>query len=438
MGMKLKGLIAGVLLVSVAGSASGQVSILIADRTNNRIWVATDADRSGVIDHTSLVELRPFFDGANASGLAAPANPNALGYWNGLALIGDQDSTVGRKWLWARDGNGNGDVQQAGEAGVYCDATNAGGFSFAFPTGVAFGLDGQIALVNAGNGFGADDVFLVSDGNADGDVQDVAEVKRWVSVNGFGTNGPFSPQEACYDHAGTLYLHNSSANLHGLYRLRDSDGSGTVDTAAEMTLFFGAGNASGIVPSAGFDVCLDPVRARSFYYWQIATGGVDQLLRVRDLNGDGDAMDAGEATIVYSTGEAGFTSIDSVALGDGSVLISDNSGNKVYRLVDTDGDGLFTSPGERVNFVSAGLASARALALVHDVGCSPADMGRQGGVLGGDGLLDNNDFIVFIDLFFADAPLADVGRQGGIAPGDGLFDNNDFVVFIDSFFAGCP
>ncbi|MDP1663068.1 MAG: hypothetical protein Q8L55_14220 [Phycisphaerales bacterium] len=83
-----------------------------------------------------------------------------------------------------------------------------------------------------------------------------------------------------------------------------------------------------------------------------------------------------------------------------------------------------------MNFVGAGLAAARAMALVHDVGSSPADMGRQAGVLGGYGLLANNDFI---GLFFEDAPLADVGRQGGIAPGDGVFDSNDFVVCFDAF-----
>ncbi len=67
----------------------------------------------------------------------------------------------------------------------------------------------------------------------------------------------------------------------------------------------------------------------------------------------------------------------------------------------------------------------------------PADLGQQGGIAGSDGLLDNNDFIVFIDDFFTSNPLADVGVQGGVAGSDGVFDNNDFVVFIDQFFAGC-
>ncbi|MDP1663475.1 MAG: S8 family serine peptidase [Phycisphaerales bacterium] len=68
----------------------------------------------------------------------------------------------------------------------------------------------------------------------------------------------------------------------------------------------------------------------------------------------------------------------------------------------------------------------------------PADFGSQGGLPGHDGLLDNNDFVVFIDFFFSENPRADIGMQGGIPGSDGSFDNNDFVVFIDFFFAGCP
>jgi hypothetical protein len=66
-----------------------------------------------------------------------------------------------------------------------------------------------------------------------------------------------------------------------------------------------------------------------------------------------------------------------------------------------------------------------------------ADIGAQGGVPGNDGLLDNNDFVVFIDYFFNHNPLADRGVTGGIPGSDGEWNNNDFVVFIDQFFAGC-
>ncbi|MDP1662604.1 MAG: S8 family serine peptidase [Phycisphaerales bacterium] len=100
-------------------------------------------------------------------------------------------------------------------------------------------------------------------------------------------------------------------------------------------------------------------------------------------------------------------------------------------LGDTGRDNLF---GYGLVNASAAMAALNALA-----GCT-ADIGVQGGLLGHDGLLDNNDFVVFIDRFFAQDAAADLGVQGGIVGHDGLFDNNDFVAFIDAFFArsGCP
>jgi hypothetical protein len=69
--------------------------------------------------------------------------------------------------------------------------------------------------------------------------------------------------------------------------------------------------------------------------------------------------------------------------------------------------------------------------------CGLADLGSQGGLVGSDNVVDNNDFVVFIDLFFSADGRADFGKQGGLPGADGAFDNNDFVVFIDQFFAGC-
>ncbi|MFT3686242.1 MAG: choice-of-anchor R domain-containing protein [Phycisphaerales bacterium] len=66
-----------------------------------------------------------------------------------------------------------------------------------------------------------------------------------------------------------------------------------------------------------------------------------------------------------------------------------------------------------------------------------ADFGGAGGLAGADGRLDNNDFIVFIDAFFAASSVADIGQQGGVFGADGAFDNNDFIAFINLFFNGC-
>ncbi|HYD00887.1 MAG TPA: GC-type dockerin domain-anchored protein, partial [Phycisphaerales bacterium] len=95
--------------------------------------------------------------------------------------------------------------------------------------------------------------------------------------------------------------------------------------------------------------------------------------------------------------------------------------------------------------LSSGLAAPKRFGARYDnpsrvrvtVLCGPADIAGQGADGNGDGVLDNNDFIVFIDRFFANDPRADYGSTGGIPGPDGQWNNNDFVVFIDLFFAGC-
>jgi len=95
--------------------------------------------------------------------------------------------------------------------------------------------------------------------------------------------------------------------------------------------------------------------------------------------------------------------------------------------------------------ISSGLAAPKRFGARYDnagrvrvtVLCGPADIAGQGADGNGDGVLDNNDFIVFIERFFNNDPRADVGAVGGVPGNDGAFDNNDFIVFIDLFFAGC-
>lgn len=67
-----------------------------------------------------------------------------------------------------------------------------------------------------------------------------------------------------------------------------------------------------------------------------------------------------------------------------------------------------------------------------------ADLGQQGGLMGSDGILDANDFVSFIDLFYSYNYRADVGRQGGLPGADGQLDNNDFITFVAMFMSGCP
>ena len=126
---------------------------------------------------------------------------------------------------------------------------------------------------------------------------------------------------------------------------------------------------------------------------------------------------------------------DSTPLGSGAL---GGSGSNVsldassYRLAGQTIDLVLTDGGNGINCDQVGI-----IMIVTASPCGPADVGGPGGVPGPDGSLDNNDFIAFIDLFFASDPLADRGQAGGEPGSDGEFDNNDFIVYIGQFFGGC-
>ncbi|HYD00534.1 MAG TPA: GC-type dockerin domain-anchored protein [Phycisphaerales bacterium] len=109
-------------------------------------------------------------------------------------------------------------------------------------------------------------------------------------------------------------------------------------------------------------------------------------------------------------------------------------------LASLDGYGRWQSRvlagGDRIFLVGLDVDNNRVPLLLERVPC-PADVGSTGGEQSADGLLNSNDFVVFIDMFFRRDTFADVGSTGALVGSDGAFNNNDFVVFIDLFFDGC-
>ena len=363
-----------------APQARAQLTMLVTDRTNDSVYFLHDDNNNLVIDEPG--EITRWFGAGNASGQPGVLNPNTIGYPRGapmnapagVCLIGDQDTSA-RRVYWTRDLNNDGDAMDAGEAGVFGDITTGVGQWFAFPSGVAYNSANIPFVVNAGNTFGPDAIWRCADANNDLDANDAGESTTYCTQNNFSlSNGTFSPQEIVFDAGNVLYLRNSSANLHGIWKLADLNNNGVIDAAAEMTLWFGLGNASGHTPSAGFAIDIDPLRPRSFYYHSLATGAVDEVYRVTDVNNDGDAQDAGEAVLVWSTAESGFTSVDVASLADGSILVTDNSGKRIIRLADSNNDGLFTLPAERTTFLANSLSilgDVRNIAVVRDIPTGP-------------------------------------------------------------------
>ncbi len=398
---------------------------LVNDRTNDAIYRMADADENGAADEPA--EVAVWFSGANLAGTIAPMNPSTLATGaNGAAAMGDQ---VNRLVYVMRDHDNSGSAQGAGESAVWADATNMSGVSFAFPTGASFDPLGRLYVVNAGNTFGNDGVYRLTDLNNDGDAQDAGEIEEFVGVGVFGAgNGPYSPQEVGFDGAGVGYLRNSSAGLHGVYRFEDLNNNNRADDAGEFTEYWDATNASGVPALAGFALEPDRARAGAWYTQQVASGGVDQLIRLVDMNSNGDAQDAGEAAIVFETAAAGFTMIDIVSLADGRVFVTDASADQVILLTDANNNGDFMDPGEQtVWFGNTGptLGDVRQMDPLASTAC-PEDVS-------GDGTVGFADLNLLLDVFGRSL----LGNRANIN-GDGRVDFGDLNLLLGMYGEDCP
>ncbi len=402
-------------MVAPAGRGMAQDQFVMPDRNNDAVYRLRDADHNGVLANPGEIFL--FFSAANSAGTIGPMNPTAQAVSVCRAVaVGDQG--VASVFL-LKDANDDGDALDAGESIVFAGPGNASGISLAFPTGAAFDSQCRLYVVNAGNASGADGIYRLVDGNGDGDAMDAGEITPFVTdgPSGMGAgNGPYSPQEIFFDANDVGYLHNSSANLQGIFRFADSNASGRADDAGEFTPYFTSANLSGVTVSAGFGMEPDRAHPGSMYFQQTATGGIDQLYRITDGNNDLDANDAGEALLVYDNAAAGFTGVDVLSLIDGDVLFTDNSGITVARLHDGNVDGDFLDAGESYSMLG---------------GAGTIIQSRQIDILPRTGDVDMDGFVAVNDLL---AIITTWGPSSGCTRNDidcsGQIDVNDLLAVI--------
>jgi len=132
-----------------------------------------------------------------------------------------------------------------------------------------------------------------------------------------------------------------------LILLRDLDGNGNAEGEDEWNIYFTNGETGVGNPFA--------VHTGQSGFVYVADGDTDAVYRLEDINHDGDAQDAGEATVWFSADNAeGFTLPVPNGIweaDDGAVYILNAGTGKfpfdaVYRTVDLDGDGSANGPGE--------------------------------------------------------------------------------------------
>lgn len=166
-----------------------------------------------------------------------------------------------------------------------------------------------------------------------------------------------SPGSLCVTNDGRVLI--ADGGNDSIYALRDLNTDGDYHDAGEILTFFDALNAAGIVMQQAQGITVDALGRVLVAVSQPGTGNSDQILLLQDLNLDGDANDAGEASVFYNVPGASVGSAFSIPtrilVGPDLAVYWNDVGTGtnqrgIWRLFDGNGNGNCNDPGEAVRF----------------------------------------------------------------------------------------
>lgn len=219
----------------------------------------------------------------------------------------------------------------------------------------------------------SDGLVRLVDQNQDGDYNDPGEITSFYSPllspvvmtnpTGIGTS---------FD--GRVYVTDVSTDV--VYALLDLNGDGDANDPGECWHFFDATNAGGLVMQIAYSVMVDALgRVFVSVTNQSSPATPDRILKLEDLNFDGDANDPGEASDYYTVPNSVTPLANSIvtkaAAGPDNNLYYTDVGTLlgqrgVWRLVDLNSDGDCNDPGEASLFWNPGAGNAQYWALAID------------------------------------------------------------------------
>jgi hypothetical protein len=324
--------------------------VLLADQGRDQIVLTRDRNGDGDADDPG--EATSFFDASNLSGLASPsANVFTLHQTRDKSVFaGDGDTDTVYRLI---DLNGDGDANDAGEAAVwFSEAGNANGFTLPTPNGLSEDSAGGIYVVNAGVASRpADRVYRTIDLNNDGDANDPGESTVWLDLTAVSAVSSAFEIEFVDDVAFIVDQNGGAADT--VWRAEDLNEDGDANDPGEVTAFIDDTNAFGV--PVGLTIAAGALGLYVTDWFDFTVGHVDSIFRLVDLNGSGTIDDALEAIEVWNESllPAGFLFDVGFGLAAGpnddlmlALNASANGGRSMVRLSDLNDDGDYFDDGE--------------------------------------------------------------------------------------------
>lgn len=316
---------------------------LVGDMTLDQIYLTQDLNGDGDADDGG--ESWVYLDATNASGLPTPTNAvyTIFESISGYQFFGDGTSdTVYRM----RDLNADWDAQDAGEANVwFSSAANYHGFLLPSPQGVFQDSSGATFILNAGTlTSGVDALYRTVDLNSDGDANDENEATLWMDIYSFLDTAPF--QLSLMDDAAYFA---DTVGADEIHRAEDMNGNGVIEVG-EFNVFATEG-------SFGIQVGGTVVNDGTSLFIAEASNTLPQkVFQLTDLNASNDIDDASEVLEVWNEGcmPAGLLlgATWALAIGPGGELLVASSGtdesDNILRLLDLNDDGDFLDANETI------------------------------------------------------------------------------------------
>lgn len=212
--------------------------------------------------------------------------------------------------------------------------------------GMALGPDGSVYVSDDGSGVRA--ILKLTDNNDDGDANDDGEVMVYSDESSLAITDPMSdPESVAVDPQGRVYVGDSATGR--VVRLEDLNADGDALDPGEGVVFF-----SGDTPVAVTDIDALVVGPSGRVF--VIDEDTGNVLVLEDTNGDGDALDPQEAQLFYDATSPGNSLSDpnDATLGpSGTLLVVDGALDTLLRLEDSNSS-QFVSPDEVVDVLGDG------------------------------------------------------------------------------------